>query len=150
MKTFIHKAALSAVSIGALVMVNPSWAKATADEIKSLGTTLTPMGAEREGNKDGTIPAYSGKWLGVPSGVNFSGTGKIYPDPYPGEKPLLTITAQNMAQYADRLSDGEKAMFKKYPATFRMPVYPTHRDFRYPDKALANVKENAASAELAD
>lgn len=150
MKTLIHKVALSAVSLGALVMVNPSWAKATAEEIKSLGTTLTPMGAEREGNKDGTIPAYSGKWLGAPTGVNFSGTGKIYPDPYPNEKPLLTITAQNMAQYADRLSDGEKAMFKKYPATFRMPVYPSHRDFRYPDKVLANVKENAATAELAD
>src|SRR5207244_1294670 len=136
MKTFIHKAALSAVSIGALVMVNPSWAKATADEIKSLGTTLTPMGAEREGNKDGTIPAYSGKWLGVPSGVSYAGTGKYVPGPYVDEKPLFVITAQNAGQYADRLSEGQKTLLKKYPATFRMPVYPSHRDFRYPDKVL--------------
>jgi len=150
MKTFMQKIALTAISAGALVMANPTWAKLTADEIKSLGTTLTPMGAEKEGNKDGTIPPYSGKWLGAPPGMNFSGTGKVYPDPYPTEKPLFTITAQNMAQYANRLSEGEKAMFKKYPATFRMPVYPSHRDFRYPDKVLANVKDNAASATLTD
>lgn len=148
MKTFIHKVALSAVSIGALVMVHPSWAKATADEIKSLGTTLTPMGAEKEGNKDGAIPAYSGKWLGVPPGVSYGGTGKYVPGPYADEKPLFVVTAQNMAQYADRLSEGQKALFKKYPATFRMPVYPSHRDFRYPDKVLANVRENAVHAEI--
>ncbi|MGB7194202.1 MAG: DUF1329 domain-containing protein [Collimonas pratensis] len=60
------------------------------------------------------------------------------------------ITAQNVAQYADRLTEGEKALLKKYPSTFRMPVYPSHRDFRYSDKVFANVKENAAQAELTD
>lgn len=123
---------------------------ATAEEIKALGTTLTPMGAEKEGNKDGSIPPYAGKWLGVPPGVHFQGTGSVHPDPYPNEKPLYTITAQNMAQYAERLSDGQKALFKRYPTTFRIPVYPSHRDFRYPDKVAANVKENAANATLSN
>ncbi|MDL2354056.1 MAG: DUF1329 domain-containing protein [Pseudomonadota bacterium] len=150
MTNVIRKFALSAMALCALQAAGPSQAAATAEEIKSLGTTLTPMGAEKDGNKDGTIPPYSGKWLGVPPGVVFSGSGKIHPDPYPNEKPLFTITAQNMAQYAERLSDGEKAMFKRYPASFRMPVYPSHRDFRYPDKVLANVKDNAASAELSN
>lgn len=148
MKTFTHIVALSAISIGALVIVNPSLAKATAEEIKSLGSTLTPIGAEKEGNKDGTIPTYSGKWLGVPSGVSYAGTGKYVPGPYADEKPLFVITAQNVGQYADRLSEGQKALLKKYPATFSMPVYPSHRDFRYPDQVLANVKENAAHAEI--
>ena len=31
-----------------------------ADEAKQLGTTLTPVGAEKAGNKDGTIPEYTG------------------------------------------------------------------------------------------
>ena len=37
-----------------------AWAAVSADEAKQLGTTLTPWGAEKAGNKDGTIPAYSG------------------------------------------------------------------------------------------
>ena len=32
----------------------------TADQAKALGTTLTGVGAEKAGNKDGTIPAYTG------------------------------------------------------------------------------------------
>jgi hypothetical protein len=150
MKSSLLRLALPAVAASALLGAAPSWANSSPDEIRSLGTTLTPMGAEKEGNKDGTIPPYSGKWLGVPPGVNFPGTGSVHPDPYAGEKPLFVITAQNMAQYADRLSEGAKAMFKKYPATFKMPVYPSHRDFRYPDKVYANVKENAASAEISN
>lgn len=141
---------MPAIAVAALVGNTPAWAKLSADEIKALGTTLTPMGAERAGNKDGSIPAYSGKWLGAPSGVSFSGTGKPYPDPYANEKPLFVITAQNAAQYAERLTEGQKALLKKFPETFRIPVYPSHRDFRYADRVYANVKENAAQAELTD
>ncbi|MFC7516807.1 DUF1329 domain-containing protein [Herbaspirillum sp. GCM10030257] len=148
MKSMLYQVMLPTMAAAALFAAAPVSAKLNADEIKALGTTLTPMGAEREGNKDGSIPPYSGKWLGVPPGVSFSGTGKHQPDPYANEKPLYTITAQNMAQYADRLSEGQKALFKKFPDSFRMPVYPSHRDFRYPDKVHANVKENAAQAEV--
>ena len=35
-------------------------AAVSADEAKQLGTTLTPVGAEKAGNKDGTIPEYTG------------------------------------------------------------------------------------------
>ena len=73
MKSSLFRLALPAIAVSALMSAAPAWAKLNADEIKSLGTTLTPMGAEREGNKDGTIPAYSGKWLGIPPGVNFKG-----------------------------------------------------------------------------
>ena len=41
-------------------------AKATAEEIARLGKDLTCVGAEKAGNKDGTIPEFSGKWLGAP------------------------------------------------------------------------------------
>ena len=34
-----------------------------------------------------------------------------------------------MAQYADKLTEGTKALLKKYP-TFRVDVYPTHRTRR--------------------
>lgn len=150
MKPLLYKVALPALAATALMVAAPVSAKLSADEIKTLSTTLTPMGAEREGNKDGSIPPYSGKWLGVPPGISYGGTGKHQPDPYANEKPLFVITAQNIAQYADRLSEGQKALFKKYPETFRMPIYPSHRDFRYADKVYAHIKENAAQAEVTD
>ena len=69
-------------------------------------------------------------------------------DPYASEKPLFTITAENLSQYAERLTDGQKAMFAKYPKTYRMPVYPGHRDFRFSDAVCAAAKKNAENAVL--
>ncbi|BFO04840.1 DUF1329 domain-containing protein [Pseudomonas guariconensis] len=114
----------------------------------SLGKDLTPMGAERAGNADGSIPAWTGKWRGAPPQVKFAGPGTPYPDPYADEKPLFVITAQNVDQYAANLSDGQKALFKRYPDTFKMPVYPSHRDFRVDPDTEAAISRNAASAKL--
>src|SRR3546814_16631215 len=55
-----------------------------------------------------------------------------------------------MAQYADRLTDGEKALMTKYPQSYWMNVYPSHRDFADLDETCARVKENAVSAEVID
>jgi len=73
---------------------------------------------------------YSGKWLGAPPHVNFQGTGNHPLDPYADEKPLFTITAANLAEYAQYLPDGMKALLRLYPETFSMPA-PSHRDFRH-------------------
>jgi len=118
----------------------------TPDEIARLGgAELTCTGALKAGTESGVAP-YSGKWLGDWPGVkNRQG---FDPGPYADEKPLFTITAANADQYAARLTDGQKALFKKYPGAFRMPVYPSHRDFRYPDWVCDAVKKNAATAKL--
>lgn len=125
-------------------------AKGTAQEVQSLGNELTCMGSEKAGNKEGTIPAFSGKWTGIPPSVNYKGTGTAYPDPYASEKPSFVITVKNMQNYEDKLSEGQKALFKKYPETFQMPVYPTHRDFGYDNSVCKIARENAARAELED
>jgi hypothetical protein len=99
-------------------------AKITAEQAAALGgDALTPMGAEVKGNADGSIPAWSGAMRGVPEGLKYAGPGDIYPDPYAAEKPAFTITAANMATYADKLSEGQKAMLKKYD-TNKINVYP--------------------------
>ncbi|WP_028216044.1 DUF1329 domain-containing protein [Paraburkholderia oxyphila] len=108
---------------------------------------LTPMGAERAGNKDGTIPAWSGKWLGAPPGIEVKANGR-YPDPYADEKPLFVITAENMATYSNRLTDGEIALFKRYPATFQMAVYPSHRDFRYDESVYKDIATYAPDTQM--
>ena len=50
---------LIAASLVALAS-GPAFAAVTADEAKQLGTTLTPVGAEKAANKEGTIPEWTG------------------------------------------------------------------------------------------
>ena len=58
MRTFT-KLTLSAC-IGLVVGVGQAWAGAKPDEINRLSEDLTPMGSERAGNADGTIPEWTG------------------------------------------------------------------------------------------
>lgn len=123
-------------------------ANVSGTDATTLGPDLTPMGAERAGNADGSIPAWTGKWRGTPPQVKFAGPGTPYPDPYADEKPLFVITAQNMEQYTANLTDGQKALFKRYPNSFKMPVYPSHRDFRVDPQTEAAIARNAQTAKL--
>lgn len=137
-----------ALSLG-LLCAPAALAKASADEIARLGKDLTCTGAIQAGNAEGTIPPFTGKILGTPPGVQFTPhTGQFQPDIYAQEKPLFEITAANLSQYADKLSEGQKALLQKFPKTLRLPVYPGHRDFRYSDEICAVVKRNAAEAEV--
>lgn len=111
------------------------------DQAARLGKDLTPTGAEKAGNADGSIPAWTG-------GLNSS--NDRYANPYANEKPLFTITAANAAQYKDKLSAGQLALLEKYPDTFKMNVYPTHRSAALPDKVYSAIAANATSAELKD
>lgn len=109
------------------------------------GARLTCTGAERAGSKSG-VPPYRGQWLdrwpGMKSAQGYD------PGPYSDEQPLYVITADNANQYAALLSEGQKALFAKYPKTFRMPVYPSHRDFRFPDLACEQTRRNLETASL--
>ena len=98
-------------------------AAVSADEAAALGKTLTPLGAEKAGNKDGSIPAWDGGLVKAQPGFK---PGGHYPDPYASDKPLFTITAANAEQYKDKLSPGQMALLKRY-ADWKMVVYPTRR-----------------------
>lgn len=124
-------------------------AAVSEQEANRLGRDLTLMGAEMAGNASGTIPAWTGTVLGAPANVDYKGTGSYYPNPYPNEKPLFIITAENHQQYAANLTDGLLAMFKKYP-NFAMHIYPTKRDTRYADRIYQNVRHNATHSALSD
>jgi len=63
------------------------------------------------------------------------------------EAPSFIITKDNMAKYADKLTDGQKALFAKYP-TYKMIVYPTLRTAFFPDQINAASIKNASTAEL--
>ena len=135
---------LTAAAVFALT-ATLAWAKATPDEIARLGRDLTPVGAEKAGNKENTIPAWDGGLTKPPAGFDIK---KGYADPFASEKPLFTITNANAEQYKDKLSVGQLAMLKKYP-TFKMIVFPSHRTAAYPDNVMEDVRKFAGSADLA-
>lgn len=133
-----------------LVISSIALAKVPANEANKLGKQLTCVGSEKTGTKEG-VPEYTGKWQGTPPGIKYTPHVGQHPiDVYADEKPLFTITAKNMKEYAAHLSDGQKAMFTRYPETFRIPVYPGHRDFSFTDEVCAVVKKNALEAEVID
>lgn len=122
-------------------------ARATDEELAQIGTRYTCTGAEMAGTPEGVAP-FTGRHLGaMPGMAPTAENGERPQDPYAAEKPLFTITAGNMAKYAEFLTPGQQAMFRKYPS-FRMEVYPSHRDFRYDDAVCHAALHNARNATL--
>ena len=114
-------------------------------DFSRLGKDLTPIGAERAGNADGTIPAWEGGLTQPPAGWT---PQQGYVDPFPNDKPLFTITAQNAAQYEAKLTTGTQALLKKYPQNFRMNVYPTRRTAALPKEVTDRVLSQAPKVQL--
>ena len=135
------------VLVLAAALAQAAMAKVSPEEAAKLGiegTELTPIGAIRAGNADGSIPAWQGGITKPPAGYK---EGGWYVDPYADDKPLFSITAQNYQQYADKLSAGQVAMFKKYPKTYRMDIYPTRRSASLPKWHYENSIWNATHTE---
>jgi hypothetical protein len=132
---------LLSAAIGLLAV--PVLAAVSPEEAKQLGTTLTLWGAEKAGNKEGTIPAYTDGQLKPPASFKPNpGRYVVYPDPFSDEKPLFRITGKNMAQYADKLSEGTKRLLEKN-SDYYLDIMPTHRTVTYPTAVLKETLLNA-------
>ncbi|MCP5122559.1 MAG: DUF1329 domain-containing protein [Pseudomonadales bacterium] len=113
----------------------------TPEELARLDSDLTPVGAERAGNAAGTIPTWTGGLAQRTLDPNIG-----YIDPYADDRVLFTITATNADQYADQLAPGHREMFRQFPASYRMHVYPTRRSANWPEAVLEQVKLQAPLA----
>ncbi|HEX4780542.1 MAG TPA: DUF1329 domain-containing protein, partial [Usitatibacter sp.] len=133
-----------ALAVSLAFVAGAAYGKATPQEVERIGKDLTPMGAEKAANKDGTIPAWDGGLTHAPAGFD---PKKGYADPYAQDKVLFTITGQNASQYADKLSPGQLAMLAKHP-TYKLEVYATRRSAALPATAYDDIKKNAGAAEL--
>ncbi|EZP31206.1 DUF1329 domain-containing protein [Pseudomonas sp. RIT288] len=140
----ITKSLFHAGVLGLSLLATSVMAAVPAAEADKLGKSLTPMGAEMAGNADGSIPA----WKPLPKNAGTVDSKGFLSDPFGSEKPLFTITAQNVEQYKDKLAPGQYAMFKRYPDTFKIPVYPSHRGSTVPDAVFAAIKKNATTTNL--
>ena len=137
------KQRLSALTIFAVLLVASSAESAvSAEEAAKLHSTLTPFGGEKAGNPEGTIPSWDGGYTTVWPGYK---SGQPRPDPFAGDKPSFHITAANMEKFAGKLSDGIKALLKRFP-TCRLDVYPTHRTAAAPQWVYDNTLRNATRA----
>lgn len=130
--------ALSLFAASVMAAVSP-------EQAAKLGNELTPFGAEKAGNAAGTIPAWTG---GLPTNAAKVDERGFMDDPYAGEQPEFVITAQNMEQYKDKLTPGQQAMFKRYPDTYKMKVYKTHRSATMPQEVIDATKDNAVQTNL--
>ncbi|HAJ92361.1 MAG TPA: DUF1329 domain-containing protein [Gammaproteobacteria bacterium] len=108
------------------------------------GPELTPVGAERPGNAAGTIPAWTGGISKLPAAYE---AGMHHVDPYADDEVLFNITADNIEEHADKLSEGQKALLRLYPS-WRMQVYPTRRSASYPEWVYDAVRTNATTASV--
>jgi len=132
----------------ALLLAPQAWGAVSPQEAARLGADLTPLGGEKAGNADGSIPAWTGGLKSAAdAGFPNYRAGDHYPDPYAADKPLFTITTANMGQYAAKLTEGHKALFKTYP-DYRMIVYPTHRSGASPERVYEATRRNATTAKL--
>ena len=130
----------------ACALAHPAAAEISADEVARLGRDLTPLGGERAGNAEGTIPEWTGGITQPPAGYE---VGQHHPDPYAADRPLFVIDAANLDRHRDKLSVGHQRMLETYP-TFRLPVYPTRRSASVPQRIYDATRRVAATAKLVD
>ena len=141
-KKTIICAALTALTLGTGSVV----AAITPEEAARLNKELTPVGAERAGNADGSIPEWTG---GISQALpGWPNKNNDRPNPHADDQVLYIITAANMDQYADKLTEGTRAMLKAYPDTFKLKVYPSRRTAAFPQSIYDAISKNATTAEL--
>lgn len=139
----ITRKALTALLCAAFT-AGAAHAAVDAEQAARLGKDLTPIGAEKAGNADGSIPEWTGGITTPPAGYKI---GDHHPDPFATDKPLFSINKSNYKQYADKLTVGQQGMFEKYDE-FRMDVYPTRRSASFPERTYEYTIKNATTAKL--
>lgn len=116
------------------------------DSVPETGDRLTPVGAVRAGNADGTIPPWTGGITPARAPASYQ-PGERLVNPFADEQPRLVITSANVDRYRKLLSAGHEALFRRYP-DYRMLVYPSHRTAAYPEAIYKATLANQGRAHL--
>lgn len=127
------------------LLVHTGNAGLSPDQVARLNGELTPFGAIRAGNAEGSIPAWEGGITSPPASYK---PGDHHPDPFANDQPEAIISASNVDQYRDRLTAGHLALLATYPESFRMPLYPTRRSASAPQEVYEQTIAVAGTASL--
>lgn len=133
------------LSVLSLAVAASAALAATPQDAERLGTELTPLGGEKAANKDNTIPAWQDGGALNPGWAQGKPRASFFK--YKDDKPLYTIDASNVDKYADKLSEGQRALAKTLK-NYRIEVYPSRRHCSAPDFVQDNTKKNIAAAKL--
>ena len=136
------------MSLGFLVglAVSPSAADVPPEQIARLQKDLTPLGSERAGNADGSIPAWTGGLSSPPAGIGYE-KGKHLPDPFAADKPLFRVSGSNAGDYDAFITRGQKALMERHD-TYFMDIYPSRRSCAHPEHVYKAAVRNAEVGEL--
>jgi hypothetical protein len=136
----------SSVAAASAPLIAPHLALADTIDPNRLNSDLTPLGADRAGSASGNVPAWTGGVSAPPPGWD-----PAHPsDLYSSDPVKFVVTADNMAQYADMLSDGQMQMLKRYGSQgYKLIVYPTHRSMAAPQSVYDAAFKNVTQAQPA-
>lgn len=147
MKNSLKKLTLASVAVSLAIVSTATLAKVSSTEVAKLSKELTPIGAVRAANKDGSIPAWNGGITSVPAGYT---VGDHHIDPFSTDKVKYTITAANVGEYKTMLTPGQVKLFETYPDTYKMNVYQSRRSASYPEHVYQASIDNAGRTELVE
>lgn len=117
---------------------------AKAELQRRLVNDLTPLGAERAGNAQGTIPSWTGGMTSPPPGWQ---PQQGYVDPFPNDKPLFRITRENWQNHRDQLTPGLIALLQRVEG-FHVQVFPTRRTAAVPEAVAEEVVAQSGNTAL--
>ncbi len=123
------------------------WAGPQPEQLERLQSDLTPIGALRAGNDEGSIPAWTGGIYQPPDGYQ---AGTVHLNPYAGEAPLFRISASNLDEYTEHLTPGQIAMLRKYDDSYFLDIYPSHRSAAFPQRIYDKTAANGQTGHLTE
>ncbi len=135
---------LAGTSLATATVIRRAKAQSTTPDATLLTTTLTPYGAERAGNADGSIPAWTGGYVLPPTAPDQT-IDVAHPD-FLNDAQLYTVNASNLAQYENLLTPGLQTMITKFG--YSLNVFPTHRTAAAPQYVYDNIAKNVTRASL--
>ncbi|MBQ0777806.1 MAG: DUF1329 domain-containing protein [Pseudomonas sp.] len=140
-----RKWGLRVLAFAAALSVTQAHGKVDSTQAAQLGNELTPLGAERAGNAEGTIPA----WTGGASAPAHYRSGMHHPDPYADDAVLYQISHEHTEQNASLLPEGLRDLLERHPEYY-LRVFPTRRSAAAPERVYEATRQNALNAELVE
>lgn len=140
-----RKSGVVGLALAVSMIASNAHAKVDSTQAARLADDLTPLGAERAGNAEGTIPAWTG---GATAPAHYQ-AGMHHPDPYANDTVLYQINHQQAEQHSDLLPAGMRDLLERNP-DYYLRIFPTRRSAAAPQRIYAATRENAQNAELVE
>ena len=111
---------LTASALALAMTAGTAYAKVASSDAAKLGKSLTVIGAEKAGNKAGTIPAYNG-------GLAADAASDPYTNAMSAEALFSLIDKTHLDKSTTNLTTCQLALLAKFDH-YKLPIYKQHRN----------------------